>query len=49
MKVEYTMGFPPEMNDKKYRKSIDEKEDFMTIPLEGQWKKREKKKDDRTH
>lgn len=35
---EYTLGFPPEMNNKKYRKAIDEKEEFMTIPLEGRFK-----------
>jgi hypothetical protein len=48
---EYTLGFPPEMNNKKYRKAIDEKEEFMTIPLEGKFRsnRRKDKNDEITH
>lgn len=38
---EYTLGFPPEMNNKKYRKSIYEKEEFMVIRLDGTFKNKD--------
>ena len=36
---EYTIGFPPDMNKKNHRKHVDEKEDFLILPLEGELSK----------
>ncbi len=38
----YTLKFPPEMNNKKYSKQLNEREDYITIPLEGEFKKKNK-------